>query len=122
MMFMHGGMEAGSHDGQTGRKTVVRAGRMCFPASMTSFLGARTVPPATGYILSASCTHQRIAESFATMCTSAENLSHDAGRSESMHSFIDVNNKFTAVLLGGFSTLSIVTRHTAFGTKEHLPL
>ena len=59
---------------QTGKKTVVRAGMMYFPASMTSFLGARTVPPATGYILSASCTHQRTSKSYAITYMSADRL------------------------------------------------
>ena len=69
-------MKAGSRGVQTGKKTVVRAGRMYFPASMTSFLGARTVPPATGYILSASCTRQRITGSFAGICTPAQSCWH----------------------------------------------
>ena len=63
---MHACEKAGLHGVRTGKKTVVRAGMMYFPASMTSFLGARTVPPATGYILSASCTHQRSTESYAS--------------------------------------------------------
>ena len=85
---MHGHMEAGSHGVRTGKKTVVRAGMMYLPASMTSFLGARTVPPATGYILSASCTHRRITERYATTHMSAEGSCncHDAVCSEGAHS------------------------------------
>lgn len=42
----------------TGMNTVTRLGMTYLPASSTSFLGARTVPPATGYILSDSCESQ----------------------------------------------------------------
>ena len=85
----------------------MRAGRMCFPASTTSFLGARTVPPATGYILSASCAYWCI------QSTASTYLKDNDGCSESAHSF------------GRTATHSSVAgwlRYDVCGRKAHSPL